>query len=276
MSTITMSRAAVKTLGYFPSTPVALSGSRDPQTGRFAPTTARWGVQEVLLRNGRVGYRLGDAGQIFAQRKSADRHAMELVEYRKRAMAAIWRTLHPECGPIKSADRDAVALLREKLAGMEACQAQYKAINAAHRAYLKKPASLDKVELPETAKAMIRTYKPAYSWEPHPIAPYQFTNLGARIRQCKARIEQVSAMQAGPMVERSVEMAEGETTIKIVENPEVGRIQLRFPGKPDRATIATLKSHGFRWAPSEAAWQRHLNGNGRYAAEQVVKAIAAF
>lgn len=36
---------------------------------------------------------------------------------------------------------------------------------------------------------------------------------------------------------------------------------------------ALLKSYGFRWAPSEGAWQRMLNDNGRYAAKQVRKVL---
>ena len=31
----------------------------------------------------------------------------------------------------------------------------------------------------------------------------------------------------------------------------VARIQLLFPGKPDEQTRRTLKSHGFRWSPSQ-------------------------
>ena len=61
--------------------------------------------------------------------------------------------------------------------------------------------------------------------------------------------------------------------IKIVEDPEHARIQLYFPGKPNQATRDKLKSSGFRWAPSEGAWQRQLNNAGRYAAEQVLKAL---
>ena len=42
-----------------------------------------------------------------------------------------------------------------------------------------------------------------------------------------------------------------------------------FDGKPDEATRALLKANGFRWSPSQGAWQRMLNDNGRYAAQKV-------
>lgn len=34
-----------------------------------------------------------------------------------------------------------------------------------------------------------------------------------------------------------------------------------------------LKSRGFRWSPSEGAWQRLLNNAGIYAARYVVQSI---
>lgn len=48
------------------------------------------------------------------------------------------------------------------------------------------------------------------------------------------------------------------------------RIRLHFPGKPTPAVIATLKSNGFRWAPSERAWQRQLIPAGRMGADLVL------
>ena len=38
-------------------------------------------------------------------------------------------------------------------------------------------------------------------------------------------------------------------------NEEINRVQIIFDDTPDEATRAKLKAHGFRWAPSEGAWQ---------------------
>lgn len=46
-----------------------------------------------------------------------------------------------------------------------------------------------------------------------------------------------------------------------------------FPGKPDASVRDLLKANGFRWAPSEGAWQRHLNNGGRYAASRVIASL---
>lgn len=48
-----------------------------------------------------------------------------------------------------------------------------------------------------------------------------------------------------------------------------------FEGKPDEQTREVLKRNGFRWAPSQGAWQRQLTQNGKYAAAQVRKILDA-
>jgi len=63
----------------------------------------------------------------------------------------------------------------------------------------------------------------------------------------------------------------GETA-KVVRNKEDMRLQLMFDGKPDEKTRETLKSNGFRWAPSCMAWQRLLNENAEWALRRMAKA----
>ena len=56
----------------------------------------------------------------------------------------------------------------------------------------------------------------------------------------------------------------------IVKNFADDRLQIIYDGKPDRDTISKLKSNGFRWSPSNMAWQRQLTSNAYYAAARVV------
>ena len=58
----------------------------------------------------------------------------------------------------------------------------------------------------------------------------------------------------------------------IYENPELDRIQIIYDSKPERDVIDRLKHHGFRWSPSQGAWQRQLNRNGRRAVNDVMAA----
>jgi hypothetical protein len=60
----------------------------------------------------------------------------------------------------------------------------------------------------------------------------------------------------------------GETA-KIIRNKEEMRLQLVFDGKPAEKTREILKSNGFRWAPSQTAWQRLLNDNAEYALKRI-------
>ncbi len=50
-------------------------------------------------------------------------------------------------------------------------------------------------------------------------------------------------------------------SVTIKENSDAMRLQLFFNGKPEPETRTILKSNGFKWAPSQKAWQRLLNEN---------------
>lgn len=107
------------------------------------------------------------------------------------------------------------------------------------------------------------------------VAPWQnrrgfsTTNTRVELRRMQSRL--ASMKKRGDRAE-DVETEAGAVTVK--ENTDMARIQLLFPGKPDEQTRRTLKSHGFRWSPSQGAWQRNLNEAGRYAASRVLKSIS--
>ena len=160
---------------------------------------------------------------------------------------------------ISSDDPEAVTKLREKIAGAEELQARMKAVNAAHRKYRKDPASLDTAELTDREKELIRSYEPRYSWEPHPIAPYQLQNNNANIRRMKQRLADLEAQQGRQTAEYEI------GGVRVVENVEVNRLQIFFDAKPAPEVRQRLKARGFRWARSIGAWQRQLNTLGENA-----------
>jgi hypothetical protein len=57
----------------------------------------------------------------------------------------------------------------------------------------------------------------------------------------------------------------------VVRNRKDMRLQLIFESKPSAETRSILKSNGFRWAPSNSAWQRLLNGNAEFALRHIAK-----
>ena len=196
------------------------------------------------------------------------RRITELIEFRQRALKAIQKKIAPEDGAIQSNNPQAVELLRKELETHQKRQELYKKINDAHKKFLKDPASLDSSDLSDESKNLVRNYKPEYSWEPHPIPPYRIQNNGANMRRIQGRIEQLQKLRETPHSEQQYTGG-----VKVVEDPEAARIRVHFPGKPDKATIDKLKAGGFRWSPSEGAWQRHLNNGGRYAVEQTLKGL---
>ena len=105
-------------------------------------------------------------------------------------------------------------------------------------------------------------------------------NQTAEIRRNKQRLEELQKRQEVIEEKKKNESGEsGENSGRvdfdggyIYENPELDRIQIIYDSKPERDVIDRLKHHGFRWSPSQGAWQRQLNRNGRRAVNDVMAA----
>lgn len=194
-----------------------------------------------------------------------DKRAQELIEFRARAIKAIKATLRPDLQPIRASDYDACERLRHEIASLEDQQAYMTKINKAHKQFLRDAGRLECSDLTDSDRALIRNYKPAYSWEPHPFAPFQLTNNNANIRRLRARLEQISAAKAAPVVAQ-----ESTNGVRMEDDPPANRVRLFFPGKPDASVRSTLKGNGFRWAPSIGAWQGYRNTRTLSTAQQLV------
>lgn len=60
------------------------------------------------------------------------------------------------------------------------------------------------------------------------------------------------------------------------ENVTDGRIRFRFDGKPRQEIIDIMKSRGFRWSPSNKAWQRQNTPNGVWSAKKVIEELKQY
>jgi hypothetical protein len=86
------------------------------------------------------------------------------------------------------------------------------------------------------------------------------------------RIAQLRAAEAAKVAAGGEEKRTAyQGLCEVVENFEENRLQIIFEGKPDAAIRDELKSNGFRWAPSQGAWQRQLNNGARYAATRFLR-----
>lgn len=176
-------------------------------------------------------------------------------------------------GGIMSDDKDAIAKLTAKLEKLEKHQATMKAANAAVRLKDTEKGDAKLAEMGYTPEEIKQLRTPDFCGRIG-YPDYEMKNNNANIRRIKERI---AALEKE--AQRAEESA-GTGPVKgdgyeLVENSEMGRIQFVFDGKPDDDTRALLKANGFRWAPSQGAWQRMLNDNGRSAARRVMQALDA-
>ena len=165
--------------------------------------------------------------------------------------------------PIRSDDPEAIAKIDARIRKLEAARAAIKAINAAVRrkASVTNTETLRDFGLTDSQIEGARHQGGMFElWESQ--------NLGQNIARLKKR---------RAAIEREAERAPAEDVegegYRLVENTGLNRIQFLFDEKPDADLRTTLKRNGFRWAPSQDAWQRHLNENGRYATKRIIQAM---
>lgn len=165
-------------------------------------------------------------------------------------------------GGISSDDPQAVDKLKAKLAKLEDQQEKMKQANA----YYRKHKTLDGCPVLTAAQIAEIKVGMARSWrsEAKPFESFQLSNNNANIRRLKERIAELEKRQADPAPDGWT-FDGGE----VVMNKEENRVQIIFDGKPDEQTRAELKAYGFRWAPSQGAWQRQLTDNAIAAARKV-------
>jgi len=159
-------------------------------------------------------------------------------------------------GGISADDTLAVEKLETKLEGLQEEQAFMKSVNA----YFRKHKTLD--GCPDLTGEQINQLKAsmAHDWRqnPVPFPSYHLSNNNQNIHRIQQRIEDLKnkSEYAGWT------FAGGKAEINEAEN----RLQLFFDGKPSDEQRAELKKHGFKWAPSQSAWQRQLTKNAIHSA----------
>lgn len=167
---------------------------------------------------------------------------------------------------IKSGDADALEKLQQKVEKLEAWQAEMKEANAYYRKHksLKGYKDFSDERAEELDKAISET------WYQKPFAPFELTNNNAKIKSAKARMAQIERLKKEAADTAEQPEADGTADLyKVVENAEIMRLQVIFDGKPNAYARSIMKRNGFRWSPSNSAWQRQLTQNAQYALKRV-------
>lgn len=184
--------------------------------------------------------------------KRADNAMRASIEADKRAKELRAKAAGVGQGGISSDDPDAIQKLQAEIDAAKGRQGAMKAANA------------------EWRKAGNKAGRQADgTWLEGPYAPYQLSNNSANIKRMEKRVAQLRAAEAARIAAGGEEKRDVyQGLCEVVENFEENRLQIVFDGKPSAEVRAELKSNGFRWAPSQEAWQRQLNNGARYAAKR--------
>jgi len=159
---------------------------------------------------------------------------------------------------ISSSDPQAIEKLTAKLEACQEKQQHMKSVNAYFRKHGTCKGYPDMLES-RAAQLDVRV-QTAYSWDKQPYPSWELQNNNGEIGRLKKRIDELTRNQE--MGFSGWDFAGGRAEA----NTEANRLQLFFDARPDAGQCAELKSHGFKWAPSQGAWQRQLNDNAIHAA----------
>ena len=114
-------------------------------------------------------------------------------------------------------------------------------------------------------KEIVRNYKPAYSWEPHPFPPYSLSNNNANIRRLEKRLIEIEALPTEG--DEPQEFTFGLVTVE--HNPDEGRVLVYTPGRNEDAT-KLMRMYGFNWKKSLGCWSRKLTRNAIAVCEHTI------
>lgn len=210
---------------------------------------------------------------------TCDKRCGELTEYSSRQLKRLRLRYNPRLiaqRPISSDDPAAIERLEDKIEQLERIQATMREANkivrskATHEEKIVELQELEGISELNADRLLVPDFCGRLGF-----ADYALTNNGANIRRLKGRIEELKQREANKPPEGSAPVErETESGITYRENTDINRVQLLFPGKPADSVRYTLKQHGFRWSPTEGAWQRQLNPAGQWAAQHVLTQIS--
>ena len=161
---------------------------------------------------------------------------------------------------ISSDDPLALEKLDQKL---KACQERQEFMKAVNVYYRKHGTCKGFPELTDAQAEKKDASIARHPWDNQPFASYELQNNNQEIGRLKKRIEQITRNREVGFSGWEFEGGHAEA------NQEDNRLRLFFAEKPDGHKRTQLKAHGFKWAPSQSAWQRQLSTSAIYSADRL-------
>jgi len=166
--------------------------------------------------------------------------------------------------PIRQDDPEVIQKLEAKLAGLQKAHEVMKKANKILKdkksSKSEKMLELASIGIKDPIGMMIPDYAGRIGFP-----SYAITNSNGNMKSVKDRIEKMKKLQA---TEASEEDING---VDVVVNTDIMRVQLIFPDKPSYEVRSKLKHSGFRWSPSNGAWQSYMGHHQERIARQIAE-----
>lgn len=161
-----------------------------------------------------------------------------------------------------------VERLQEKLDGLTELQEMMKAANKIIRS--KKLAEVEKVDelvaLGFSESTALKLMEPDFCGRIG-FATFQLSNNLAKIKDTEAKIKRHAKMAQRENEEQGYWWG----TLRTDYADE--RYRFIFNGKPAQTIITIMKQNGFRWSPSNKAWQRQITANAKFSVSRVIEKL---
>lgn len=195
--------------------------------------------------------------------ESEHKRSEEVLLFIQRVKKNIDKERNPHKHGISSDDDNALELLETKVAKLKKNQEQMKAFNKIVRD--KKENKVERIkEATGWSEEIVNKAMEPSCFNTVGFETFQLTNNLANIKRLEGRIVEITKRKASTPKDVTI------NGVRVLENVEDMRLQLFFDGKPEDDIRAALKSHGFRWSPTNEAWQRKLTNNAIYSFNQFI------
>lgn len=204
-------------------------------------------------------------GSNFPVRKKQKQNARDDTLHREymEIMGLLEKIRSVGTGGISSDDPNALEKLRKRVEGLKKHQELMKAANAAIRLKNTEEGDRRLSELGYSREEIKQLREPDYCGRVG-YPSFELTNNNANIRRLEGRIKELEKRQTEE-APKGWSFEGGEVVI----NTDLNRVQIFFDWKPDEDMRSKLKGRGFRWAPSQKAWQRQYTRNALLDAKAV-------
>lgn len=165
---------------------------------------------------------------------------------------------------IQTGDSYAVEKLAAKLEYHTNLQETMKSMNVYYRKFKTMKGYKDLSD--DKAQKINKNVEGGYNLSNQPFPPYTLTNNNSVIRNTQKRLDCLISHKK----EKIFKKYEFDGGV-VKPNYEIERLQIIFDIKPNAEIRYNLKMNGFKWAPSQSAWQRNLNKNADRAARIVLE-----